>query len=70
MQNQIPKPEISPTKNNEQNIANIHETNQSEVVVHIIEDYQKVRDNYPFEKFIRSKLANLDSKSKKEYSEY
>ena len=68
MQNQIPKPEKFPIENNEQNIANIHEINQSEVVVHTIEDYQKVRDKYPFEAFIRSELANLDSKSKKEYS--
>ena len=68
MQNQIPRPEISPIENNEQNIANIHEINQSEVVVHTIEDYQKVRDKYPFETFIRSEFANLDSKSKKEYS--
>ena len=68
MQNQIPKPEISPIENNEHNIANIHEINQSEVVVHIVEDYQKVSNKYPFEKFIISELANLDSKSKKEYS--
>ena len=65
MHNQIPKPEISPIENNEQNIANIHEINKSEVVVHTIEDYQKVRDKYPFETFIRSELANIDSKSKK-----
>ena len=70
MQNQIPKPEISPIKNNEQNITNIHEINQSEVVIHTIEDYQKVRDKYLFETFIRSELVNLDSKSKKEYSKY
>ena len=68
MQNQIPKPEFFSIGNNEQNIANIHEINQSEVVVHTIEDYQKVRNKYPFETFIRSELANLDSKSKKEYS--
>ena len=68
MQNKIPKPVTSSIKNNEQNIANIHEINQSEVVVHTIEDYQKVSDKYPFETFIRSELANQDSKSKKEYS--
>ena len=56
MQNLIPKPENFPIENNEQNIANIHEINQSEVVVHTIEDYQKVRDKYPFETFIKSEL--------------
>ena len=37
MRIQISKPEISLIKNNEQNIANIHEINQSEVEVHTIE---------------------------------
>ena len=62
MQNQIPKPEISPIDNNEQNIANIREINQCEVVVRRIEDYQTVTDKYPFETLIRSELENLDTK--------
>ena len=67
MQNQIPKPEIFPIENNVQNIANIHEINQSEVKAYN-RRISKVRDKYPFETFIRSELANLDSKWKKEYS--
>ena len=40
---------------------------QSEVVLHQIEDYEKVREKYPYEVFVRDELPNLDSKSKKEY---
>ena len=43
---------------------------QSEVVLHKIEDYKKVRDKYPYEVFTRDELPNLDSISKKEYQRY
>ena len=52
---------FSQINNKNQNI------NQSEVVLHQIEDYEKVREKYPYEVFVRDELPNLDSKSKKEY---
>ena len=52
---------FSQINNENQNI------NQSEVVLHQIEDYEKVREKYPYEVFVRDELPNLDSKSKKEY---
>ena len=68
MQNQMPKPEIPLLDANESNSLNNSENKQSDVVIHTVEDYQKVRDKYPFEIFLRSELANLSPKSKKEYS--
>ena len=54
---------------NNPNIDQISNKNQdlkqSEVVLHQIEDYEKVRDKYPYEVFTRDELPNLDSKSKK-----
>ena len=47
---------------------NAQEINQVDVVIHTVEDYQKVRDKYPFETFVRNELAHFDSKSKKVYS--
>ena len=41
---------------------------QSEVIMHKIEDYEAIRGQYPYEIFIKEKLSNLDSNSKKEYS--
>ena len=40
---------------------------QSEVALHQIEEYEKVREKYPYEVFDRDELPSLDSKSKKEY---
>ena len=68
MQNQMPKPEIPLLDANEPNSLKNSENKQSDVVIHTVEDYQKVRDKYPFEIFLRSELANLSPKSKKEYS--
>ena len=68
MQNQIPKSENPFTEDKELKVADVPEIKQSDVVIHTVEDYQKVRDKYPFEIFIRSELANLNSKSQKEYS--
>ena len=52
---------FSQINNENQNIK------QSEVVLHQIEDYKKVREKYPYEVFVRDELPNLDSKSKKKY---
>ena len=52
---------FSQINNENQNIK------QSDVVLHQIEDYEKVREKYPYEVFVRDELPNLDSKSKKEY---
>ena len=41
---------------------------QSEVIIHKIEDYEAIRGQYPYEIFIKERLSNLDSNSKKEYS--
>ena len=38
---------------------------QSEVVLHQIEDYEKVRDKYPYEVFTRDEFPYLDLKIKK-----
>ena len=64
----MPKPEIPLLDANESNFLNNSEIKQSDVVIHTVEDYQKVRDKYLFEIFLRSELANLSPKSKKEYS--
>ena len=40
---------------------------QSKVTYHQIEDYEKIRDIYPFEIFLRDILPNLESTSQKEY---
>ena len=50
------------------NIYKINEDNQqSEVVFHQVEDYETIRELYPFEKFKRDELNNLGPISKKEY---
>ena len=41
---------------------------QSEVIIHKIEDYEAIRGQYSYEIFIKEKLSNLNSNSKKEYS--
>ena len=41
------------------------EINQTDAVIHTVEDYQIVRDKYSFEAFVRNELAHLDSKSKR-----
>ena len=64
----MPKPEIPLLDANEPNSLNNSEIKQSDIVIHTVENYQKVRDKYPFEIFLRSELANLSPKSKKEYS--
>ena len=46
----------------------INEANQqSEVVIHQVEDYESIRELYPFEKFKKEELNNLGPISKKEY---
>ena len=52
---------FSQINNENQNIK------QSDIVLHKIEDYEKVIEKYPYEVFVRDELPNLDSKSKKEY---
>ena len=50
------------------NIYKINEDDQqSEVVFHQVEDYETIRELYPFEKFKRDELNNLGPISKKEY---
>ena len=53
------------------NFSQIYNENQnikqSDIVLHKIEDYEKVIEKYPYEVFVRDELPNLDSKSKKEY---
>ena len=50
------------------NIYKINEDDQqSEVVFHQVEDYETIRELYPFEKFKRNELNNLGTISKKEY---
>ena len=56
--------------NIDQIINKNQDVKKSEVVLHQIEDYEKVRDKYPYEVFTRDELPNLDSKSKKEYQRY
>ena len=68
MQNQMLKAEIPLLDANEPNSLNNSEIKQSDVVIHTVKDYQKVRDKYPFEIFLKNELANLSPKSKKEYS--
>ena len=68
MQNHLLKPEIPLIENEGQNSLDIQEIKQSDIVIHTVEDYQKVRDKYPYEIFLRSELINLNTKSKKEYS--
>ena len=68
IQNQIPKSEIPSTEDKEPKPTDVRETKQSNVVIHTVEGYQKVRDKFPFEIFIRSELTNLNSKAQKEYS--
>ena len=56
--------------NIDQIINKNQDVKKSEVVLHQIEDYEKVRDKYPYEVFTRDELPNLDSKLKKEYQRY
>ena len=55
---------FSQINNENQNI------NQSEVVLHQIEDYEKVREKYPYEVFVRDELPHFDSKSKRSIKDY
>ena len=61
MQNQIPKPEIPLLDANEPNSLNNSENKQSNVVIHTVEDYQKVRDKYPFEIFFKKRIGKFKS---------
>ena len=56
--------------NIDQIINKNQDVKQSKVVLHQIEDYDKVRDTYSYEVFTRDELPNSDSKSKKEYQRY
>ena len=56
--------------NTAQAINENKDNKQSEVVWHQIEDYEKVRDKYPYEIFIRDELPNLETRSKKEYQTF
>ena len=69
MQNQMPKLEVPLIENIVPNPASNQDMPQSDVVIHTIEDYQAVRDLYPYEIFLINKLKKLDSWYKKEYSE-
>ena len=56
--------------NIDQIINKNQDVKKSEVDLHQIEDYEKVRDKYPYEVFTRDELPNLDLKSEKEYQRY
>ena len=67
-QNHVQKFESTIRESNISTPENAQEINQTDVVIHTVEDYQKVKDKYPFETFVRNEMAHFDSKSKKEYS--
>ena len=69
LQNQIPKLEAPIIENNALILANNPEINQRDVVIHIVEDFQKIREKYSFEIFFRNELVHFDSKLKKKHSE-
>ena len=68
MTNQIPKIDKAQLVNNPPYENNRQEINQSEVVEHEIENYEAIREMYPYELFKKDLLPNLSKKSKNEYS--
>ena len=68
MANQNPKFDHAQLVDNAPDENNIQEINQSEVVEHKIDNYEAVREMYPYELFKKELLPNLSKKSKSEYS--
>ena len=68
MANQNPKFDHAQLVDNVPDENNIQEINQSEVVEHKIDNYEAVREMYPYELFKKELLPNLSKKSKSEYS--
>ena len=68
MANQNPKFDHAQLVDNVPDENNIQEINQSEVVEHKIDNYEAVREMYPFELFKKELFPNLNKKSKNEYS--
>ena len=52
---------------NGQNYDLNYENQQSEVIIHKVEDYESIRELYPFEKFKRDEVPSLGPISRKEY---
>ena len=62
MANQIPKIDNDQLVNNAPYENNRQEINQSEVVEHEIENYEAIREIYPYELFKKELLPNLNKK--------
>ena len=65
---QEPENEVLNVDNNIKPIIENHEIPQSEVVIHQIENYETIREKYPYEVFIEDKLPHPNSKLQQEYS--
>ena len=68
VQNKSPVKEMPIKEENVQVPEENIETPQSQVVIHQVEDLNSIRDKYPYEKFIKDKLPNVDKQSQKKYS--
>ena len=68
MANQIPKIEDPHLGDDQLNAIERQEINQSEVIEHKIDNYEAVREMYPYELFKKDILPNLNKKSMNEYS--
>ena len=68
MANQIPKIEDPHLGDDQLNAIEREEINQSEVIEHKKDNYEAVREMYPYELFKNDILPNLNKKSKNEYS--
>ena len=66
--NQITKIDEAQPINNVLNASERQEVNQSDVVEHKIDNYEAVREMYPYELFKKEILPNLNKKSMNEYS--
>ena len=68
MANQIPKIEDPHLGDDQLNAIERQKINQSEVIEHKIDNYEAVREMYPYELFKKDILHNLNKKSMNEYS--
>ena len=66
--NQIPKIEDPHLGDDQLNAIERQEINQSKVIEHKIDNYEAVREMYPYELFKKDILHNLNKKSMNEYS--
>ena len=63
MANQIPKIEDPHFEDDQLNAIERQEINQSKVIEHKIDNYEAVREMYPYELFKKDILPNLNKKS-------